>query len=177
MHDAFNETLRSWHNFYFMTGGASAGLLGLTFVALSLGMNLITETSRTEFTAFVTPSVYYFVSVLLICAIMLAPAHEPPTLGLILGVGAVIGLILIAHPVRLLIRGAVTQGDFNVADWLGQIIGPVLGYGLVLLAAAGFGFMQASLAFSVLRSAAIVLLLCAISNTWSLVIWIIIRRQ
>lgn len=41
--DRFTETLRSWHNFYFMTGGATATLVGLMFVALSLGRHLVSE--------------------------------------------------------------------------------------------------------------------------------------
>jgi hypothetical protein len=34
MPDVFNEMLHGWHNFYFMAGGAAAGLIGLMFVAL-----------------------------------------------------------------------------------------------------------------------------------------------
>jgi hypothetical protein len=50
MPDAFVDTLQSWQNFYFMIGGASAGLIGLMFVALSLGMRLLSDNTRQSFT-------------------------------------------------------------------------------------------------------------------------------
>jgi hypothetical protein len=177
MYTAFNETLRSWHNFYFMTGGASAALLGLMFVALSLGMNLISGTTRSEFRAFVTPSVIYFVAVLLICGVMLAPAYEPLMLELILCIGGVVGLGLIARSILLLIRTAFKNRDFILSDWLGQVLGPVVGFGLLLVGALEFYSAQTSLGFLVLWIATILLLLCAIANTWSLVIWIIEHRE
>jgi hypothetical protein len=39
--DAFTETLRSWQNFYFMIGGATATLVSLMFVAVTLGVQMI----------------------------------------------------------------------------------------------------------------------------------------
>lgn len=177
MYDAFNETLRSWHNFYFMTGGATAGLLGLMFVAISLGANMVTAASEVEYEAFVTPSVLYFVAVLVICGLMLAPTHEPPILGVILLVGSLIGLSQSVRPILTLIRTARKHGDFVLADWLAQVIGPLVGFGLLVVAAAGFDFAQESLGFTTLWIATILLLLCAIANTWSLMIWIIKHRE
>lgn len=60
MADVFTDTLHSWQNFYFMIGGASAGLMGLMFVALSLGTHLVNDETRASFPAFVTPSIIYF---------------------------------------------------------------------------------------------------------------------
>ena len=38
-------TLASWHDFYLTIGAASASLIGLLFVALSLNLDAITEAS------------------------------------------------------------------------------------------------------------------------------------
>src|SRR5205809_653515 len=92
MTDVVNETLHNWQNFYFMIGGASATLIGLMFVAVSLGIDLVSEANREAIRLFVPPSVIYFVSVLLLAAVMLVPGFSPPRLALILFVGSVVGL-------------------------------------------------------------------------------------
>jgi hypothetical protein len=96
----FTETLHSWQNFYFMVGGASAGLIGLMLVALSLGLHLVTETTRTQIEAFATPSVLYFVSALLISCAMLVPDYDPPVLGALFMAGGAIGLLRASSHIR-----------------------------------------------------------------------------
>lgn len=175
--DAFIETLRSWQNFYFMTGGAAAGLIGLMFVALSLGTHLISDKTREDIKTFVAPSLFYFVSALLLSGIMLVPAYTPPALALVLFLGGALGLIRTTKPVWRLVQAARKHQDFNIADWLAQIIGPLGSYVLILVGGAGFVFNQWSIGFVSLWLADVVLLVCAIANTWSLVIWIIEQRQ
>lgn len=173
MTDAFIDALRSWQNFYFMIGGASAGLMGLMFVALSLGTHLVNDETRASFPAFVTPSILYFVSVLLVAGVMLVPSYTPLTLGLMLFVGGAAGLGRTIRHVLQIIRVAIQNRDFNLVDWLAQIILPVVGYALVLIAGLGFTGNQWSPAFMGLWLAALLLLICAIANTWGLVIWIV----
>ena len=74
---------------------------------------------------------------------------------------------------RHLIRVNNEHQDFNRWDWLWSIIAPLLGYSLIVLAGLLFMFDQWSLAFMVIWLATLTLLLCAIANTWSLVLWII----
>jgi len=176
MTDAFLETLHSWQNFYFMIGGAAAGLIGLMFVALSLGMQIIRDVPQEESRAFATPSVIYFVTVLLIAAIMLVPASEPMILGLLLLVTAGIGCFNMFRRWRKLLDSAIRHQDFLLSDWLAQIIGPILTYVLLIIAAFCFMIGQWPLAFGTLWSASIFTMLAAISNTWALVVWIIEHR-
>jgi hypothetical protein len=175
--DAFGETLRSWQNFYFMAGGAAATLIGLMFVALSLGMHLINDKTRQEMHTFVTPSVVYFVSALLLSCVMLVPAAEPVVLALALLLGSLLGFARTIPHVRLLIEAARRHQDFVPSDWLWQIITPLVCYALILGAALGFVANQPALAFFGAWLADILLLMCAISNTWSLVIWIVEQRR
>jgi hypothetical protein len=177
MTTVFVDTLRSWQNFYFMSGGASAGLLGLMFVALSLGMHLVNDQTREDMHTFVTPSIVYFVSVLLTCCLMLVPDHTPSALALIFFSGGLVGLVRTLPYVRQLIQAANQHGDFEHADWLSQIILPVLSYALIVLAAICFAVGQWSLAFMGVWLTTILLLVCGIMNTWSLVIWIIEQRK
>ena len=169
----FIETLHSWQNFYFMAGSASAGLLGLMFVALSLGMHLVSRTTPAQFEAFATPSVLYLVAVLLIAGVMLVPAFAPPVLGAVLLLGGTLGLARTSRHVRHLIRTAIEYQDFTVMDWLAQIIFPVVSHLLMMVSGLCFLIDQSPLAFASLWLATILLLIAAIANTWSLVIWII----
>jgi hypothetical protein len=171
--EALSETLHGWQNFYFMAGGAAATLLGLMFVALSLGMHLITEATKRQIEAFASPSVFYFASVLFLAGVMLVPAYVPLVLTLVLVVGGVLGLGRTIPSVRLLIQAARKHQDFTAADWLSQIILPVLSYSLILMAGIGFVVNQSTPALIALWISTILLLLCGITNTWSIVIWII----
>ncbi len=87
MTDVFNETLHGWQNFYFMAGGAAATLLGLMFVALSMSTHLISDEVRQEIDTFTSPSIFYFVSVLLLACVMLYPMISVVVLGVLLLLG------------------------------------------------------------------------------------------
>jgi hypothetical protein len=169
----FTETLHSWQNFYFMTGGAAAALLGLMFVALSLGQHLISDVTRASFPIVVTPSVVYFMSALLFSCVMLNPAYTPQGLALVVLVGGVFGLIQTLPSVWQLFKMARRNQDFDVGNWLSYIILPPISYVLMLSAALCLMIDQAALAFNALWLANIALLVCGVGSTWGLVLWII----
>ncbi|MBX3086619.1 MAG: hypothetical protein KF716_33605 [Anaerolineae bacterium] len=173
----FPDILHSWQNFYFMAGGAAATLIGLMFVALSLGMHLVNKVTEENFRIFAAPSIYYFVSALLICCVMLVPTFTPRELALIVLFGAVVGLIVTIPRVWKLVQAARKHQDFNFWDWLTQIIFPVLSY--VLFGAGGLCLFidQWSLGIVAVWLATVLLLLAAIANTWSLVLWIIEQNR
>jgi hypothetical protein len=78
--------LAGWDNFYLITGGAAAGLAGITFVVITLA----TETRRVGQAAvrgFVTPIIAHFGAVLALSAYVTMPRHGAVSLSL--GVGAV----------------------------------------------------------------------------------------
>ncbi len=171
--DHFTETLRSWHNFYFMAGGATATLVGLMFVALSLGRHLVSEETRAEFTVFVAPSIIYFTSALILSCVMLVPQYDPNMLAGILVVGGLIGLINTLPAARKLMRAAFTYQDFDIPEWLFQIILPPMSYIFIGLAGVALVLDFESATFTALWAADIMLIVSAISNTWSMVMWII----
>ena len=171
--DSFNAMLHGWQNFYFMIGGASVGLIGLMFVTLSLGLRVITQEAIDDAKIFVNPSIIYFISVLLTSSVMLVPTYSPVGLALVLFVGGGIGLVQAVYYARRLTRAARKNGDFTRADWLAEVIVPVVSHILLWLAALGLVIDQWSLAFIGIWLAVILLLLAAIANTWSLVVWVI----
>jgi hypothetical protein len=176
MMDVFNETLRGWQNFYFMAGGAAAALIGLMFVALSLGMNVMTRVPNDEAKAFVTPSIIYFVTVLFVSCVMLVPLYNSSILGLLLGGGGLLGLWPTLRHARFLIQAAKEHQDFTLFDWLTQVLVPV-GMYISLVIAGGFILPQQDLAFMILWLVTVLLLICAIANTWSLMVWIMERPR
>lgn len=174
--DTFNETLRSWQNFYFMAGGAAAALLSLMFVALSLGMHLISENTLPQMKVFVTPNIFYFVSALALACAMLIPTHSPPILAAILLIGGGGGLARTIHFVKPLFRAAQIHQDFTLADWLCGIILPVGGYALLLVAGVCFAIDQWPVGFTCLWLFTVFLLVATIGNIWSLIVWIVSQQ-
>ena len=89
---SFGDIIASWHDFYFMLGGASATLVGLLFVALSLRLNRVREAERVDLRAFVWQTFGNFIYVVLVSAVMLIPTLVPIGLGLPLIIMGSIGL-------------------------------------------------------------------------------------
>jgi hypothetical protein len=177
MNDVFTETLRNWQNFYFMAGGASAALLGLMFVALSLGMHLIDKVTIQTFEDFASPSVHYFVSALIIACVMLVPAFTPPMLALVLFLGGAWRLTRTVKQTRRIIETARRAQDFDVPEWAFQVVLPNVSYALLLIASLALLIEQVAPAFFAIWFATVALMLCAISNTWSLVLWIVEQHK
>src|SRR5689334_19474814 len=173
----FTAALHNWQNFYFMVGGASAGLIGLMFVALSLGIHLVNEQTLSQMEAFATPSVIYFASTLLVACAMLVPDYAPLFLGVILFLGGVAGLLRSRSHLRQLVKVALQYRD--LASWalLSLIIFAASCYILLLVGGLGFVVEQWPLAGAGVWTASILLLVCGIDNTWSLVILIVQHSQ
>jgi hypothetical protein len=74
-------TLASWHDFYLTMGTASASLIGLLFVALSLHIDAITGDARDDLRAFADQAFSSFTIVLLIAVFFLIPDDGAETLG------------------------------------------------------------------------------------------------
>src|SRR5689334_15674836 len=122
------QLLREWHDFYVLVGTASATLVGLMFVAASIGSSVFNEKHRAPMTTFITPTVVHFAAVLFISLLAIIPGHSWHTLGVLLGMLGIAGSIYCG---RLLLWLAV-QHRFNV-DWEDRTFYafiPLLGYGL-----------------------------------------------
>lgn len=175
--ETFSDALRSWQTFYFTCGGASAALIGLMFVALSLGMPLLTSATPHDIKTFTSPSVYYFMAVLLLSGAMLIPQYSPPVLGLLLLAGGILAVVQILPFVVRLVRTALRNKDFNLGDWLLQVIIPAANLFLLFAAATCFLTDQWSWGFMCLWATTMLFLVVGIANTWSLVIWILEKKN
>ena len=75
-------TFASWHDFYLTMGTASASLIGLLFVALSINLDAVTGPSRDNLRAFAEQAFSSFTLVLLIAAMFLIPTGGPSSIGI-----------------------------------------------------------------------------------------------
>jgi hypothetical protein len=87
------ELLHEWHDFFLLVGTASATLVGLVFVAASMGSSIFNEEHRAPLTAFITPTVVHFTAALVTCLLAVMPTHDWRILGGLLGAEGLAGLI------------------------------------------------------------------------------------
>jgi len=160
-------TFVSWHDFYVTMGTASASLIGLLFVALSLNLDVITGESRDDLRAFAEQAFNSFSSVLLIAVFFLIPEHSPATLGdMYLLLGVVAGY-------RML-RGAPAVWRSRHRDRLGEaafwrFVLPAAA--LLGLVAAGLGLLRGQPdALYWLVAVIIGLLMSAARSSWDLLV-------
>jgi len=166
------ELLHDWHDFYVLAGTASATLVGLMFVAASIGSSIFNEKHRAPMTAFLTPTVVHFAAVLFTCLLVAIPTHSWRTLGALLGAGGIAGSIYCwSIVVEVIIRH---RFKIDYIDRLFYALIPVLGYLLALIAAV-LVLMQSAASANLIAAALLTLLLAGIRNAWDMMVWIMIR--
>lgn len=175
MPDALAQPLQGWHDFYLLVGTAAATLVGLIFVAISLGSRLITEQSMPALRVFVTPTIIHFIYVLVIATVMLVPAVRRMPLGTLLVIAGLLsfGRSVSAVPYMLRQRG---EQIIDTHDWVWYLIVPSLSY--LLFVGTGIGLLLgASQALDGLALASILLLVNGIRNAWDMVVWFAVKTE
>jgi len=90
----FSGVVAEWHEFYVMMGTASATLMGLLFVSLSLNAHIKSGEENAGFRVLAVHTFSNFLFVLLIAVIFLIPLQSPLGLGLpllFMGAGGLFG--------------------------------------------------------------------------------------
>src|SRR5215472_100253 len=154
-----------WHDFYMLLGTASAALVALLFVAVSIGASFLTPERSTATRTFMSPVVFHFSTLLLISLAALVPSHTALSLAVGIVLVAVAGLGYTTVVLVGLARASVT----DVADRFGYGILPLAAY-LAMLAAAGLVISPAALGGYVLAVAVLLLLAINIRNAWDLML-------
>ncbi|MBI1278289.1 MAG: hypothetical protein GC179_09200 [Anaerolineaceae bacterium] len=175
MTDPFVQILRDWQTFYFMMGGATATLIGLMFVAVSLGADLPAAADANGVSTFVTPMLIHFGSALAIAAVMLVPTFRQISLGIIL---VLLGIAFTAYSlwVRRMFINHPSSGDYTKSDWKWYVYFPIIGDAMVIITGIWL-LIGTSDALDLLAVALIVLLIVSVRNTWDLMMWIAQFRQ
>jgi len=166
------DLLHEWHDFYLLVGTASGTLVGLMFVAASIGTSIFNEKHSAPMKAFLTPTVVHFSAALFTCLLLTIPTHSWWTLAALLGAGGLAGSIYCAG----ILTRVVFQHRFEVdmTDQLFYAIIPLIGYLLALISAVLL-VMQSPLSAELIAAALLTLLFAGIRNAWDMTVWMMIR--
>ena len=167
--------MSNWQNFYMLIGTAAATLTGLMFVVTTLiaGIETHVETLNAGISAFNTPTVVHFGTVLLLAGILSAPWQTFSSLGLLLGL---LGLGMVFYSIIVLRRmRRVPHYQSTLEDWLWYMAFPLIA-NILLIVVAFVLPKNPSLALYIIGSAMMLLLLVGIRNAWDMVTFLAVER-
>jgi quercetin dioxygenase-like cupin family protein len=166
--------LSSWGNFYVIVGSASAALIGIQFVVMTLIAATRKPTTTATIGAFGTPTVVYFGGALLVAALMSVPWPSLASLAIALGLCGLGGL----GYAGVVIRRARRQTGYAPTwdDWLWYVLCPLAGYAALAVAALVL-CANPQLALFIIGAAVLSLLLIAIRNAWDTMIHIVVSSS
>ena len=167
--------LHDWQNFYLLTGTASATLIGLLFVALSIsvGLDLALERATNSVETFMTPILLSYGQAFFISCLGVIPFQNtltPGVIALVLGSASILLAIRVA--VRIL---ALHRDEMDKNHWVWHALLPFLTGAALVVTALGI-FNANALAPAGLAVADLLCLVIGLRNSWALTIWIVIFR-
>jgi hypothetical protein len=166
------DLIRPWHDFYLLVGTASATLVGLMFVAASIGAQIFREENRAAIEAFISPTIVHFGTALFACILATIPEHTGMEFIVLLSVLGLAGLGYSARVwTQLVVRhkfsvDVIDRLFYAVIPGVGQLLVFFSGVMLLTRPAAGLDCLAAAL---------LTLLLAGIRNAWDMTMWIVIR--
>lgn len=169
--EAVAPLLEHWHEFYLLIGTAAAALVALLFVAASIGAGILTRHPGGPTRTYMSPIAFHFTSALFVSAAALVPSHTRLTLGTLVGLNAIAGMIYAAFVLRRLFSD-------NIADLADRCC-----YGIIPFVAYAAGLAAACLIFlgsihapEFLAGTVVLLLIVNIRNAWDLMLTLSRRR-
>jgi hypothetical protein len=166
--------LHGWDNFFIMAGTTAATLIGLVFVAVTVGTGFSKSSIVHGTRGFLTPTLIRFSGVLFLSLVVVAPWPSAKPIGIILSLGGIAGfayqisVIVARHKVGLIL--------LDWRDWLPHVGVPALGSGSLVAGAAGL-LAERSFAPYAIAGAAVLQLFAGIYGAWDLTLWMIKNRE
>jgi hypothetical protein len=167
------DAVAAWRDFYSVLGEGSATLVGLLFVAASVGSRRFSGSRSAALRIFLSASVVHFAGILAVVLIMLAPQSSWRIAGGLVVAAGVFGLGYYGLSWTDAVRSGLSRRiDWEDTFWYGAL--PIIGY--LLETAAGVSlWMQWACGLPVLAVTAGFLLLVGIHNAWDITVWSISR--
>jgi hypothetical protein len=169
------DALSHWHDFYTLLGEASATLVGLLFVAATVGSGVFTSVRPSASRMFLSASVIHFSTLLITCLIVVAPEQSWISLGVMVVACGIFGLAYYGLAWRDAVRdGLSAKIALDDRIWYAGL--PVIGYlfetasGVTLALRLDLGCMALALSLGLL-------LVIGIHNAWDITLWSITRRR
>ena len=161
----FQTTVQDWHDFYMVAGGASATLVGLLFVGLSLHLRVVV--ARPEVRSLASVTLTNFGLVLLTALFGLIP-QEPVSLGYDLIISGAISAVIVAPSLRAASRSRTRT--LRVPRLFMRFGVSALAYAGAVAAGVLVGRGSYGTGLGWLAAVAIALLVVALRNSWDLLV-------
>ena len=164
--------LVAWESFYVIVGSSAGALTGLQFVVMALISERGMQGSGRQISAFGTPTVVHFCSVLLLSAILSSPWHGLSGAAIALGAVGLAGVVYGC----LTIKRALRQDDYKpvAEDWMWHTALPCVAYAAVLVASFLLKH-DATAGLFTIGAASLLLLFIGIHNAWDTVTYIVTK--
>jgi len=164
-----------WHDFYALAGTASATLVGLMFVAASVGTGVFTHERQVGLRTFLSPTVVAFSVALAASLVGVLPVFNWRVPGFFLVGTGLLGVVYSWRVWRRMVHGGIAK-SIDLEDRAWYIVVPAVAY--LVLAAAGIALgIETEAACAFLAIGVCLLLLAGIRNAWDMTTWIVLRRQ
>jgi hypothetical protein len=165
---AFQAGVQSWHDFYLAVGSASAALLGLLFVGVSINLASITAVERTDLRTRANIAFSNLLYLLCISLIVLIPGADAVSLAVSFTAVAAVGLIRSAGRGIRLIRGG-DRSRKGLAT-LRRLSWTVVGDLVLLYVAASLASSRDAVALYYASGVVFVLLVGSADVAWGLLV-------
>jgi hypothetical protein len=172
MDSEFAKTVAAWYPFYSLAGSASACLVGLLFVAVSINLGRLTASESAHLLLLANHTFSSFLYVLLIALLVEIPGQSATNLGAEL---VVIGAAMTCRQIRFVIQLGGSQSDAARSSSgergpFFKAVMPTLCYAAVMLAGCSMCTSGSPRALAALVSAIVLMLMTASRNSWRLLI-------
>jgi hypothetical protein len=167
--------LYAWQNFFILVGTASATLIGLLFIAISIGSYIPAQKAKEYTRTFVTPILFVYAQVLFVSCLALMPLGN---VLLFSGVLVGLGVLDLFFTGKIIWRIRVVHRDDTDIEpdyWLWYILLPGM-LSLLLIASAPGLLFDEPLTVPVIAVIALLSLATGLRNTWNLMFWLMMRR-
>jgi len=170
-----SQALAPWHDFYTLLGEASATMIGLLFVAASVGSRIFSQNRPGALRMFLSASVVQFGSTLAACLTVLAPLRRWELTGGMIFACGVFGLTYSVMAWRDTVHDGIST-KIALEDRIWYAVLPAVGY--LLETGAGITLvMRLGVGCATLPVAMGTLLLVAVHNAWDITVWSVMRPK
>jgi hypothetical protein len=169
--------MQAWHDFFLLTGGAAATLLGLVFVAASIAATIPNDKLGDDASRqlWVLPIVWAFLRVLVVSAMGLIPGQTPPSFGYLLLVLAILDLGRMARIAMGMRDHHRKYEKLTASDWGWYVFYPAAA--TVFLAGSGVALARGwSFPVPVLATGLLGHLVVGVHNAYELADWLATRQ-
>jgi hypothetical protein len=160
----------AWETYYLMVGSSAGALIGLLFVVVTLAGNIDVAKVNMAQRTFMSPTVFHFVTVLVISCAAVVTTLPAPAMALAIAVPAFFGAINSGAAFFRLARGKLDATHWTDYLYYGAL--PAIEHVWLLIAAwmlwRAVAFAEYGVALGVMA-----LLLLGIRDAWDLATWLV----